>query len=61
MRPALSNMMWYEKQPKDLTVGDLEGMTLEEMSKAIESVKVPDYEKIFQAAREAAESIFNKE
>lgn len=49
-------MMWYKKQPKDLTVGDLEGM-----AKAIEPVKVPDYEKIFQAAREAAESIFNKE
>lgn len=54
-------MMWYEKRPKDLTVGDLEGMTLEEMAKAIESVPVPDYEKIFQTAREAAESIFNKE
>lgn len=54
-------MMWYEKRPKDLTVGDLEGMTLEEMAKAIESAKVPDYEKIFQKARETAESIFNKE
>ena len=52
--------MWYEKRPKDLTVGALEGMTLEEMAKAIESVKVPDYEKIFQAAREAAESFFNE-
>ena len=54
-------MMWYEKRPKDLTVGDLEGMTLEEMAKVIESVKVPDYEKIFQKARAAAESIFNNE
>ena len=54
-------MMWYEKRPKDVTVGDLEGMTLEEMSKTIESVKVPNYEKIFQKAREAAESILNKE
>ncbi len=54
-------MIWYEKRPKDLTVGDLEGMTLEEITKAIEPVKVPDYEEIFQAAREAAESIFNKE
>lgn len=54
-------MMWYEKRLKDLTVGDLEGMTLEEMAKAIESAKVPDYEKIFHKAREAAESIFNKE
>lgn len=53
--------MWYEKRPKDLTVGDLEGMTLEGMSKAIESAKVPDYEKIFHAAREAAESVLNKE
>ena len=53
-------MMYYEKRPKDLTVGDLEGMTLEEMSKTIESVKVPDYEKIFQKVREATESIFNK-
>ena len=52
-------MMWYEKRPKDLTVGDLEGMTLEEMSKTIESDKVPDSEKIFKKAREAAESIFN--
>ena len=54
-------MMWYENRPKDLTVWDLEGMRLEELSKAIESAKVPDYEKIFQKAREAAESIFNKE
>ena len=54
-------MMWYGKRPKDLTVGDLEGMTLEEMAKAIKPVKVPDYEKIFQEAREAAESIFNNE
>ncbi|MDD7490453.1 MAG: hypothetical protein PUK22_04760 [Bacteroides sp.] len=53
-------MMYYEKRLKDLTVGDLEGMTLEEMSKVIESVKAPDYEKIFQKARAAAESIFNK-
>lgn len=53
-------MMWYEKRLKNLTVGDLEGMTLEEMAKVIESVKVPDYEKIFQKAREAAESILNK-
>ena len=44
-------MMYYEKRLKHLTVGDLEGMTLEEIAKVIESVKVTDYEKIFQKAR----------
>lgn len=46
--------MWYEKQPQDLTVGDLEGMTIEE-------IEVPDYDYFFRKAREGAESIFAKE
>lgn len=55
-------MMWYKKQPQDLTVGDLEGMTFEEMEKAIAKVRVPDYDTIFRKAREAAEEcIHNSE
>lgn len=57
MRPALSNMMRYEKQPQDLTVGDLEGMTLEEMEKIIADIEVPDYDAIFRKAKEAADAI----
>lgn len=50
-------MMWYEKQPQDLTVGDLEGMTLEEMEKIIADIEVPDYDAIFRKAKEAADAI----
>lgn len=52
--------MWYKKRPQDLTVGDLEGLTLEQMAKVIESIPVPDCDKIFRAAREAAEALFEK-
>lgn len=52
--------MWYEKRLQDLTVGDLEGLTLEQIAKVIESIPVPDYDKNFRAARKAAEALFEK-
>lgn len=51
-------MMWYEKRPKDLTVGDLEGLTLEQIERAVALVNPPDYNAIFQKAKETADSIY---
>lgn len=44
----------------NIKVYDLEGLTLEQIAKVIESIPVPDYDKNFRAARKAAEALFEK-